>query len=78
MTSTYELPPEWTFTATITTPDSVRVETTITIPASEAWPDVLESSELAQMSAVRGASLVRKARESVSQRATETHAEEPF
>jgi hypothetical protein len=48
---TYEQPKEWTFTSTIESPDGLRAEVVVTIPAVNASPDVRELSELGQMAA---------------------------
>ncbi|MBP2331274.1 hypothetical protein JOF56_011659 [Kibdelosporangium banguiense] len=59
--------PEWTFESTITTPDGLRADVTVTVPQSQAWPDVAEVAEIAQICASRAAQqatkMVRESRE---------------
>ena len=54
--------PEWTFESVITTPEGVRVAVAITVPLANAWKDVGESAEIAQMCAGRASSMIRDSR----------------
>jgi hypothetical protein len=55
-----DLPPEWTFEATVIGLNGIRVTTTVTVPADAAWSSVMECSELAQMGAAQTATRVIK------------------
>lgn len=71
--SDYELPPEWTFTSTITQPDGVRVDCTITVPEEHAYSDIVEVSEMAQMGAASGLGVWRRTQAAIARRE-----EQPF
>lgn len=56
---------EWKFESVITNPSGVRVEVTVTVPLSNAWPDVRETAEIAQMCANRAQSMVQESADKV-------------
>lgn len=51
---------EWTFEAVVTTPTGVHTVVTVTVPQDQAWRDVAELAELAQMCASQASARLTK------------------
>lgn len=60
-------PEAWTFESSITAPDGLRTTVVVSVPQSQAWPDVVEVAEIAQMCAThaaqRATKMIRESRE---------------
>lgn len=54
--------PEWTFSATETSPDGIRVTVTVIVPTAVEWHDVREVAEIAQMGASHTSTRVGQSR----------------
>jgi hypothetical protein len=59
--------PTWAFESAITTPQGLRVSVEVTVPQSQAWKDVGETAEIAQMcasqAATRAMNMIRESAE---------------
>lgn len=52
--------PAWRFQSVVTTPDGIRTEVVVSVPAKGAWPDVGEVAEIAQMCATQASGRMAK------------------